>query len=57
MLRVWLQVLRSLGAGAFGTAWLAKHSQNGKEYALKVSHRYMHGTHEKSHQPFHDIHI
>ncbi len=31
-----LQVLRSLGAGAFGTAWLVKHLKTDRQYALKA---------------------
>ena len=30
-----LQTTKTLGAGAFGTAWLVRHSKTGKEYALK----------------------
>ena len=30
------QVVKSLGAGAFGTAWLVKHKKNDRMYALKA---------------------
>ena len=31
-----LKVIKALGAGAFGTAWLVKHTKNDRQYALKT---------------------
>ena len=31
-----LEVLRPMGSGAFGTAWLTQHRVSNKTYALKV---------------------
>ena len=36
-----LQVLKSLGAGAFGTAWLVRHLKTDRLYALKALEKHM----------------